>query len=306
VANNLADFTMARRCYEESMAIAQEMGNRRDEASCLNNLGTIANYQADYAAAQVYYAASLAIQSETGNRFGEGVLLGNLGLVATNKGDYLAARRYHQQSLSVRREIYDRYGEAGCLSNLGATEYLQGDNDRAAATLEEALQIQREIGDRWGEGNSLNELGAVALAAGNVAAAETNYDAALVIHQELNQPHYLAEDWAGLARVKLDQGDGPGASLLAQRVIAFTRDNPRLDGAEDPMRAFHFTWETVTALGDFAAAAEVLVHAAAIIQAFVAKNVDTAAQAMYLQQPHHAILWKAWQAKSRTAADAST
>ncbi len=294
VAADKGDFANAKAYYEQSLTIAQEMDDQGRGAASLNGLGIVAHYQGDFSAAKDYYERSLAIQSGIGNRFGEGVILSNLGLVAENRGDLSTARAYYEHSLTIRREIDDRYGEGGILSNLGFIVGAQGDYTAADEYLEQALTIQREVGDQWGEGISLNELGAVALAQDNLQKAESCYQLALSSHQEMDLIHYKAEDWAGLARVKLAQGDMEVAQTLGLQVLDYLRENNRLEGAENPMRALHLTWEVFIALGQTTAADEVLAFAVQIIQAYLQKNTEPAAQEMYLNQVHHAELWAAW------------
>jgi tetratricopeptide (TPR) repeat protein len=134
------------------------------------------------------------------------------------KPSYAAARTCYEHALVIYREIGNRNGEGVVLINLGHLASRQGRVEAAKGYYEQALATQREIGDRWGTGISLNELGAVALAQSDLAAARE----------------------------------------YGQRTLDYLKENPSLEGAEDPMRAFHFTWEVLVALGETAAADEVL------------------------------------------------
>lgn len=110
----------------------------------------------------------------------------------------------------------------------------------------------------------------------------------------LNQPNFCAEDWAGLARVRLAQGDQKGAQQYGEKLLAYLKVNPRLDGIENRQRAFRFTWEVLLTLDQRSDADEVLSQAAQIIRAYLDKNDDSDAQDLYLRQPHHRVLWQAW------------
>lgn len=300
VANDMGEFAAATAHYEEALAAWHEIDDQSGQASSLNNLGTVAYYQGNYASAGAFYEKSLAIHREIGNRYAEGVILGNLGLVSAHQGDFSAATAFHEHSLAIRGEIDDRYGEGSSLSNLGAIAYLRGEFAAACKQLEQALAIQRDIGDRWGEGSNLTLLGAASLAQGGLQEAERYYLEALSLHHALNQMHYVAEDRAGLAQVRLAQGDAGAARELALQVVEYLRENPRLEGAEDPMAAFHFTWKVLTTVGQSAEANDVLANAAQIIQAYLDQNGEPAAQQMYLRQPHHSVLWAAWRGNARS------
>jgi len=115
----------------------------------------------------------------------------------------------------------------------------------------------------------------------------------------MDQPQFLAEDWAGLAKVKLDQGDPESARGRAEQVREYLQENLRLHGAHNPMRAFQFTWDVWVALGEITNADEVLALAAAVMQSYLDRNPDPSAQEMYLRQPHHAVLWAALQEKTK-------
>jgi tetratricopeptide (TPR) repeat protein len=234
-----------------------------------------------------------------GHQQGEGNSLNNLGNVALNQGDYGAAKGHFEQSLAIRREIGDRWGEGNSLSNLGRVVWNQGNYGTAKEYFEQSLAIRREIGDRLEEGNSLNDLGSAALALANLPLAETYYQQALTIHQELNQPRHLAEDWAGLAQLKLAKGDQKSAGRYGQQILDYLKENPRLNGIDNPMRTFRFTWEVLIALGQTSEADDVLTLAVQVMQDYLDKNSDHALREMYLRQPHHRILWAAWQKGNR-------
>ena len=101
---------------------------------------------------------------------------------------------------------------------------------------------------------------------------------------------------AGLARVKLAQGDWKGAQEYGQQVMAHLPDNPYLDREEDPMLTFRLMWEVWVGLGQMDKAQHILTLAVEAMQQYLDTiSDDTAAQAMYLGQPHHKLLWQAWQ-----------
>jgi tetratricopeptide (TPR) repeat protein len=282
--------------HEQSQVIAQEIGDRAMESATLNNLGIVAERQGQFDRAIGYYEQSLAIDQEIGDRHGEGITLSNLGDVASRQGQYDRAIGYLEQSLVIFQEIGNRYGESQTLNSLGLVAERQGQYDKAMDYYEQSLVISQEIGIRDGEGITLSNLGAVSLAQGAYQQAQKYYQQALTIHQELDQSQYLMEDWAGLALVAWQQGDLETAGAYAGQLLAAWADNPTFKGGEHPERAFHFTWQVCQALG-LAQVDEVLAAAAQVLQTYLDNQPDPAAQALYLQQPHHQPLWAAWQAQ---------
>jgi tetratricopeptide (TPR) repeat protein len=71
---SLGDYNQARRLYEESLHIAEELGD---------NLGVLAQQQGDYGQAWQFYEESLRIAEELGDRVEVASLLHNLGSVRT-------------------------------------------------------------------------------------------------------------------------------------------------------------------------------------------------------------------------------
>ena len=99
-----------------------------------------------------YYEQALAIAREIGDRRGEGADLGNLGLAYSALGQVAKAIEYYEQALAIAREIGDRRGEGADLGNLGMAYSALGQVAKAIEYYEQALAIAREIGDRRGEG----------------------------------------------------------------------------------------------------------------------------------------------------------
>jgi len=187
--------------YEQALAIAREIGDRRGEGNHLGNLGAAYFALGDARRAIGYYEQALAIAREIGDKRGEGNHLGNLGLAYAALGDTRRAIEYYEQALAIAREIGDKRGEGNHLGNLGAAYYDLGDARRAIEYYEQALAIAREIGDRRGEGNHLGNLGLLAEQQGDAARARQLWEQALRIYEAIEDPNAeRVRGWlAGLA-----------------------------------------------------------------------------------------------------------
>jgi tetratricopeptide (TPR) repeat protein len=227
--------------------------------------------------------------------------LNNLGIVAEALGEYAAARSYYEQSLAIDQEVGDRWGGGICLSNLGDVARKLEEYTTARGYYEQALAIKQEIGNRRGGGITLNNLGMLALQQNQLEPALAHLQEALAIRQELDQPHFVVEDWAGLAKVAFLQRDRAQTATYLQQILAYLEENPTLAGAEAPLRAFHWTWELLVALEQPDQARHLLTLAVQVIQDFLDKHSNPAVQATYLKQPHHKALWAAWAEEQKTA-----
>jgi tetratricopeptide (TPR) repeat protein len=221
-----------REAYDRALALAEETGDRRDQAWCetaigelrrkegqyeqastwlerararfaalgdeggvaqvLHYAGTMADQQGDVAAARSLYRQSLAIRRRLDDKPAIGSLLSNLGIVDFRQGDLESADAFLQESLAVRRETNDRWAIAITLNNIGFLYLDQGRHEEARSRLEEALSLQRQVGDRWMIGNALNNLGNVARDQGRYAEAGGLYGESLTIYRVLGDKWALA------------------------------------------------------------------------------------------------------------------
>ena len=103
----------------------------------------------------------MAIAREIGDRRNEGAWLGNLGLAYFDLGDARRAIQFYEQQLVIVREIGDRRGEGDALGNMGSAYEKLGDKPRARKLWQQALAIYEAIEDphaarvkEWLEGDS--------------------------------------------------------------------------------------------------------------------------------------------------------
>ncbi|MCI5136649.1 MAG: tetratricopeptide repeat protein, partial [Candidatus Electrothrix sp. AW2] len=78
------------------------------ESWCLNNLGYIYWRRGNNLKALSCYERSLPIWIELGNKKEEGQTINNISQVYHSQGDYDTALQYLEQSLSIRQEIGDK------------------------------------------------------------------------------------------------------------------------------------------------------------------------------------------------------
>jgi tetratricopeptide (TPR) repeat protein len=94
-----------------------------------------------------YHQQALAIAKEIGDRRNEGTWFGNLGLAYADQGQVERAIEYYEQALAISKEIGDRRNEGYWLNNLGVAFKDMEKYDLALACYLLARKIRREIGD---------------------------------------------------------------------------------------------------------------------------------------------------------------
>ena len=210
--------------YQQSLAICQELGNKKSEGTILNNISQIYNVRGDYIKALKYLKQSLTIHQYVGNKAMEGTTLNNISQIYLSRDDYNKALSYLKQSLAIHRKIDDKNGEGTTLSNIGLTYKAQGNSDKALPLYERSLAIFREIGDRSGEGSILNNIGQIYKAQGDYVTALTYLEQSLVIRQEIgDQAGEAVTNW-NIGWTYKDQGNLAKAEQYMARTVEIDED----------------------------------------------------------------------------------
>ena len=171
--------------YKKSLKIKKEVGDRKGEGVSLNNIAGVYYAWGKYDEAIEYYKKDLKICQETGDRKGEGVSLNNIGMVYDAWGKYDEAIEYYKKSLKIKEEVGDRKGEGVSLNNIGMVYYAWGKHDQAIEYYKRSLKIRKEVGDRKGEGVTLSNIGMVYKAWGKYDEAIEYYEKSLKIAGEI-------------------------------------------------------------------------------------------------------------------------
>lgn len=131
------------------------------------------------------YDEALALATRLGDRKRELAVRNALGIVHWSRGAYTEAVRQYEAALRLCRETGDRVHEGLILNSLGATLHKLRRWDEARTTLSEAVRVSSEAGELQLRGHALATLGDVCRASGRLDEALVNYEASLAIRREL-------------------------------------------------------------------------------------------------------------------------
>ena len=193
--------------YQQSLKLANALGDRVGEGTTLNNLSQIYHARGDYNGRAKYLEEALVIRRAIGDRAGEGVTLNNLSQIYHARGDYTAALKYLEESLAIRRAIGDRAGEGTTLNNLSPIYHARGDYETALRYLEESLAIHRAIGDRAGEGATLNNISQIYHARGDYAMALKYLEESLAIRRAIGDQAGLCPTLFNIGHIYLEKNE---------------------------------------------------------------------------------------------------
>ncbi|MDP2808239.1 MAG: tetratricopeptide repeat protein, partial [bacterium] len=203
----------------KSLKIREKIGDRRGQATSLNNIGAVHGRLGDYPQTLEYYAKSLKIYEEIGAREGQATSLNNIGVVQDTIGDYPKALEYYTKSWKIQEETGDRKGQATSLNNIGYVHDSLGDYPQALEYYAKSLKIREEIGDREGQTLSLNNIGRIHLDRGEYDEARLHFTQCEKIAREIGSKEILRRASISLGELEIGQ-DSEGCSRQRAREYA--------------------------------------------------------------------------------------
>jgi CHAT domain-containing protein/Flp pilus assembly protein TadD len=185
VYDSLGDKQQALKFYNQSLPLKRQVGDKGGEATTLNNIGSVYSDLGDKQQALKFYNQSLPLRRQVGDKAGEATTLSNIGSVYNSLGDKQQALKYYNQSLPLSRQVGDKGGEATTLSNIGLVYSDLGDNQQALKYYNQSLPLKRQVGDKGGEATTLNNIGAVYDALGEKQQALKYYNQSLPLSRQV-------------------------------------------------------------------------------------------------------------------------
>ncbi|HSS78041.1 MAG TPA: CHAT domain-containing tetratricopeptide repeat protein [Thermoanaerobaculia bacterium] len=146
-------------CYREALALYHQLGETKEEATALNNLGFASFSLGEPQPAEESYRQALAIRRAIDDRAGVAQALNNLAVLYRSLGEIDEALKDYGEAGEILATLDDRRQEAATLNNLGAAYSTLGESERARLYLSRALALRRAVEDRRGEIVTLNNLG---------------------------------------------------------------------------------------------------------------------------------------------------
>lgn len=222
--HQLGEYTEAKRLYQESLKISQDLGDKKAISRSLHQLGTLAQATGDLDEARKLYQQSLKIKNDLGDKSGVSTSLHQLGTLAYATGDLDEARRLYQQSMKIDQDLGDKSGVSKSLHQQGMLAKATGDLDGARRLYQQSLKIKHDLGDKNGVSTSLHALGVLAQAMGDLDEARKLYQESMKIFQDLGDKSGVSKSLHQLGRLAQDTGDLDEARRLYQESLKITQD----------------------------------------------------------------------------------
>lgn len=154
----LAEYELARDCYQQALAIYQKIKDTLGEANCIQSLGDAHLHLAEYELARDCYQQALVFFQKIKTYLSEAGCIFSLGQAHRQLGEYELAQNCYSQALLIYQQINNRLGEANCLKQLGWLQGTQSLTQLAVVTLQQAAELYEQIGNKPSKASCFNVL----------------------------------------------------------------------------------------------------------------------------------------------------
>jgi predicted ATPase len=212
---DLGSYPAAIVLLEESLELAQRLGDHVTMALALVTLAVVYDGQGAYDRAEVLSRRALALFQREEHAWGIPLATRVLGRHVLFQGDHQQARALLTDSLERALQLGDRWAIGQALWMLGLAARYEGDLRRAQALLEESVATFREFDERQDLARPLQTLGCVLRDLTDAGRARASLCEGLALARDAGSRHIIAACLVGLAGVAcLDRQFARAARLL--------------------------------------------------------------------------------------------
>ena len=214
----------ARLLLEESIAIARELDDTRTLASSLHYLGWLLYIQSDLEGAFLLVKESVELCRERGDTHGLLHALSALSQIRVLQGNATQATALAQESLSLARDLHNKPDIADALYYLADAVEHQSEYEQAEALARELFALAWELGDKFSLSRALASLGTYALYRGDFSLASTFLEECLSLMRALGFKNNIAFVLFPLGELRRLQGDVAQATALHTEGVVLARE----------------------------------------------------------------------------------
>jgi tetratricopeptide (TPR) repeat protein len=147
--------------YYKCEKIQKEIGDKKNLAMTLNNIGIAFHSQGNVEKSLEYYMQSVKMQEELNDKLGMAYGLNNMASTYIEQGDTAKAIEYQQKSMKLREGEGDKHGLAISLSNLAAIYNNKGEPEKALGYFNRCVKLWETLGEKQGLAYCLRYLGVI-------------------------------------------------------------------------------------------------------------------------------------------------
>jgi len=143
------DYGRATALFEESLAVARELGDQKGIVMAFVGRGNVTMRQGDFDTATALFEEGLEVARHLEDKWFMAWTLSQMGASARHKGDYAKAVALCEEGVAMFRALGGKQWIAYALRLTGHAVRLQGDLERAAGQYQESLALLGETRDKW-------------------------------------------------------------------------------------------------------------------------------------------------------------
>ena len=216
--------------YQESLQLAEQLGNKKNKAVTLQQIGQVLVMRGDLNNALSNYEQALAIQKELGDIRETGVTLHQMAEIFLTRGDPDRALSLYQESLQLAEQLGDKKGAASTKRWLAVLAAQKGDLDKALSLYEETLATAKELGDVGGQSSSLHLMAQVFLTRGDFDRALDLYQESLALGEQLGDKKGKAASLSKLADLYMTKNEHDKAEQALIESLKLRQQIGHVDG----------------------------------------------------------------------------
>ncbi len=224
IYQNQGNFKKALEYHLQSLALDEEIEDKKGMASSLYNIGQIYINLGNYEKAIAFHRRNVKINKELGNKQNTANSLNSLGFIFQIKNEYKQALDYFQQCLKLREAIKDKKGMAIAMNDIGILYNIQGAYARSLEYFSKSLKINKELGNKTDQANTLNNIGIIYKNQGKQAKAIDYYSSSLKIREEIGDKKGIATSLNNIGLIYHEQDDYKRALDYYKRCLKINKE----------------------------------------------------------------------------------
>jgi CHAT domain-containing protein/Tfp pilus assembly protein PilF len=217
----MGDLVSASACFQKSLRLFMEVGDRGGEARSRLFLGYISATTGDTAGAKKQFERSLALAREIGNRMAEALSLAAIGSAHSLERDEEVAIKMHRNAMEIFQLIGDRQSEAVTLIGVGQAYQNLNEAHAALVHYRQALKLFEENGNQDFASVALYQIAKVYDSDGDTKQAEAFYTRCLNVSRAARKKRMLAYALNDLAALHMSQGRRQKALAEYRKILRF-------------------------------------------------------------------------------------